>query len=177
VRPLFWVNRNTLAGGLLATLLLSGCASTPQDCDPSNQDAGILNKAGCVYGGHYEQRIEERQTLLLDAQKTNQLFQATYDSLQQESGTVAADLASQQASLDRAQNQVGALLAELKAAGGGNRQLQQQIAQVESQLQQMQQTMADASASGSALPVLQQRQQMAELQLQVQDLQASLNLR
>ncbi len=172
-----WVKgmlRTYLAVALLA---LSGCATTPQECDPSNQDAGILNKAGCVYGGHYQQRIDNKQDILLDEQKANRLFQATYDSLQQESAQVSADITRQQASLKRMRENVTALLAELNSATGGNQQLEQQIRDIENHLQTMQQTVDQADAQGKSVPVLQQRQQVAELQVQVQDLQAALNLR
>lgn len=162
---------------VISVLTLAGCATTPADCDPANRDAGLINKAGCVYGGHYEQRVQERQAILLDEQKANQLFRATYDALQQESAQVAADIASQQASLDRLNASMGALLGEIKSKASGNREIEQQISTVETQLQQLQQDIDTARASGSALPVMQQRQQMAELQVSVQDLQASLGLR
>ena len=171
--PSYWVN----VLSAVALLALSGCATTPQDCDPGNQDAGILSKAGCVYGGHYQQRIDDKQAILLDEQKANQLFQAAYDSLQLESNQVSSDLAAQQASLERTRTSVTALLRELKSASAGNQQLEQQIQEIESQLQHMQQTLDQAEVANQAIPVLQQRQQMAELQVQVQDLQAALNLR
>lgn len=173
VMPSYWVN----VLSAVALLVLSGCATTPQDCDPGNQDAGILSKAGCVYGGHYQQRIDDKQAILLDEQKANQLFQAAYDSLQLESKQVSSNLAAQQASLERTRSSVTALLGELKSASVGNQQLEQQIQEIESQLQTMQQTLDQAEAANQAIPVLQQRQQMAELQVQVQDLQAALNLR
>lgn len=173
VMPSYWVNQLSA----VALVALSGCATTPQDCDPGNQDAGILSKAGCVYGGHYQQRIDDKQAILLDEQKANQLFQAAYDSLQLESNQVSSNLAAQQASLERTRSSVTALLGELKSASAGNQQLEQQIQEIESQLQTMQQTLDQAEAANQAIPVLQQRQQTAELQVQVQDLQAALNLR
>ena len=180
--PSYWVKtvaqtRLAVAISAVALVTLSGCASTPQECDPGNQDAGILSKAGCVYGGHYQQRIDTKQAILLDEQKANQLFQAAYDSLQQDNSQAAADLAAQQVRLKRAQSSVTALLTELKSAAEGNQQLEHQIRNIEEQLQSMQQTMDQAGAADKAIPVLQQRQQMAELQLQVRDLQAALNLR
>ena len=160
-----------------AVILLAGCATTPQDCDPGNRDAGFISKAGCVYGGHYEQRVQERQAILLDEQKANQLFRATYDALQQESSKVATDLAAQQASVERLSSSVKNLLGEIKSKTAGNQQIEQQITAVETQLQQLQLGMEAACASGTAMPALQQRQQVAELQVQVQDLQQALGLR
>lgn len=161
----------------ITAVTLTGCATTPQDCDPANRDAGLISKAGCVYGGHYEQRVQERQALLLDEQKANALFRATYEALQQESTQVASDLAAQQASLARLSGSVNDLLGEIRRKATGNRQIEQQIMAVEHQLQQLQQDMDAAQATGTALPVLQQRQQVAELQVKVQDLQQALGLR
>ena len=161
----------------VAVITLGGCATTPQDCDPGNRDAGFINKAGCVYGGHYDQRVQERQAILVDEQKANQLFRATYDALQQESSQVATDLASQQASLDRLSSSVNALLGEIKTKAAGNRDIEQQVAALETQLQTLQTDLDAARASGTALPALQQRQQVAELQVKVQDLQQALGLR
>ena len=164
-------------GAALLVIALAGCATTPQDCDPANREAGLISKAGCVYGGHYQQRVQERQAILLDEQKANQLFRTTFDALQQESALVATDLASQQASLDRMNVSVRALLGEISSKAAGNREIEQQITAVETQLQQLQQDIDRARASGHPLPVVQQRQQVAELQVRVQDLQESLGLR
>ena len=177
VLRLCWVNVMLRGWCLMGVVVLAGCATTAEQCDPGNHDAGILDKAGCVYGGHYQERIDSRQTVLLDEQKTNRLFRETFEALQAESAQVASDLATQQASLDRMKSSVGALLGEIKTRVAGNVQLEQQVGAVEEQLQQLQQDIDNARARGTALPVLQQRQQMAELQVRVQDLQASLGLR
>lgn len=156
---------------------LAGCASNPQACDPANRDAGLLDKAGCVYGGHYEQRVQERQAVLLDEQKANQLFRTTYETLQQESSRVATDMASARASLARMSASLGALLQEIKAKAADNRQVGQQVQALEARLQQIQAERDAAEAAGIPLSPLQQRQQVAELQVQVQDLQQALGLR
>ena len=41
-------------------VLLTACASTPQECDPS-QDQGFFGKMGCVVTGSYEERVEQKQ--------------------------------------------------------------------------------------------------------------------
>lgn len=161
----------------LALLALTGCASLPQECDPANANAGFFNKAGCVYGGHYQQRVQERQAILLDEQKANALFRASYEALQQESAEVATDLGKQQASLDHLNTHIGALLAEIRSKATDRHDIEQQIAAVESQLQQLQRDIDNARVQGQPVSVLQQRQQMAELQVRVQDLQGSLGLR
>lgn len=172
-----WAEPVSRIGSAIIILLLAGCASTPQDCDPAQRDANVLRKAGCVYGGHYQQRVQDKQAILLDEQKANQLFRDAFAALQQESQQVAQDIASQQASVTRMSASVNALLVEIKSRASGNQQIEQQIRTVESQLAGLQQDIESAKARGEALPQLQQRQQMAELQLSVQDLQAALGLR
>lgn len=51
---------------IAATLLLSACASTPEECDPS-QDQGFFGKMGCIVTGSYEVRVNAKQ------QKANDL--------------------------------------------------------------------------------------------------------
>lgn len=161
----------------LLIIALAGCATTAQDCDPAQRDVNVLRKAGCVYGGHYQQRVEQKQAVLLDEQQANRLFQATYDALQQESAQVSTDLVAQQVSLDRVRSSINHLLAEIKTKAAGNQAIEQQIGALENRLQSLQLEIEMARSRGEALPVLQQRQQMAELQLGVQDLQAALGLR
>ena len=171
--PSCWVN---LIIALVLASALAGCATQPSDCDPANVDASVIAKAGCLYSGAYDKRVAGKQLQLQDAQQLNQLFRQTYASLQQQTRQVGTELEQQQASLSRVQQSVEHLLQAIRDKVGGNQQVQSQITAVQHQLQAMQQTVATARASHSPVSVLQQRQQMAELQLKVQDLEASLGL-
>ena len=161
---------------LLPILLLSGCASSPQDCDPANRDAGLLDKAGCLYGGHYQQRQQERQGILQDEQNANRLFQEAFEILQQESRQVTEDLSSWQASLQRVNASLENMLANIRQQTADNQQIRQQADAIENRLRQLQADLDAAREGRSTLSTLQRRQQMAELQLKVEDLQAAVGL-
>ena len=53
------MQKGYLASLSLCALLLAGCASTPEECDPS-QDQGFFGKIGCVVSGSYDERVEQR---------------------------------------------------------------------------------------------------------------------
>ncbi|MFZ5605060.1 MAG: hypothetical protein ACOY7J_21610, partial [Pseudomonadota bacterium] len=63
---------------LVASLLLGGCTVNPADCDPTNRDASIIAKTRCTSSGAYDVRVQEKQKILLDEQKTNQMFRDLY---------------------------------------------------------------------------------------------------
>lgn len=161
---------------LILASALAGCATRPADCDPSNTDASVIAKAGCLYSGSYDKRVASKQLQLQDAQKLNRMFRQTYAALQQQTRQVSGELKQQQASLDQVQQSVENLVQAIRDKAGDNQQVQRQITAVQDQLQTMQQTAATARATNTPVSILQQRQQMAELQVRVQDLEASLGL-
>lgn len=116
---------------LAASLSLGACAVSPQECDPRHADAGFATKFGCNVHGGYAQRIEQKEKILLDERKTNQLFRDTYAALDKERSEVGRELdrqRSEYAALNKAMN---ALLSELKQKTRGNQRLQGEIAALE----------------------------------------------
>src|SRR3989338_1016313 len=77
---------------LIASLALAGCTINPADCDPTNRDASIINKAGCTTSGAYDVRVQKKQEILLDEQKTNQMFRDVYAAVEKEKSEVSAEL-------------------------------------------------------------------------------------
>lgn len=110
---------------------LSGCAVTSEQCDPRNADAGFATKFGCNTQGVYAQRVDDKERLLLDEQKTNQLFREVYAAIEQEQLAVGAELDSQQAQYAALNRSLGALLAELKSKANGNQRIEAEIATLE----------------------------------------------
>lgn len=161
---------------VVSVVLVAACATRPQDCDPGNRDAGMLDKAGCLYSGAYDQRVSTKSRQLQDEQGLNRMFRDTYAALQRETAQVGSELQQQQAQLQQVQQSVGHLLDTIRARSAGNTDVQQQISAVETQLQDMQRAVARAQADNVPLSVMQQRQQMAELQVKVQELEQGLAL-
>ena len=51
---------------LVSCLLLSACASTPEECNPGQRNQGFFGKMGCVVTGSYEARVNAKQQRVAD---------------------------------------------------------------------------------------------------------------
>lgn len=159
--------RVALAGVWLA--LLAGCAVTAEQCDPGNANASFSTKFGCNTQGVYAQRVEHKQQVLLDEQRTNQLFRQAYQAIEAERSSVAQSLQAQQQQAANLQRSVDALLAELKQKVRGNAQLENEIAGLEQQMRDLSQQESPS--------VLQKRHELQKLQGRLGELQSDLGLR
>ncbi|MFC0710894.1 hypothetical protein [Azorhizophilus paspali] len=153
-----------------AGLSLGACAVTPQECDPRNADAGFATKFGCNVHGGYAQRVEQKEKILLDERKTNQLFRDTYAALDKERSEVGRELSRQRdeyAALNKAMN---ALLAELKQKSRNDQRLQNEIAALEKE-------MAGINRQNDAKAVAQKQYELQKLRTRLASLESDLGLR
>ncbi|WP_252317453.1 MULTISPECIES: hypothetical protein [Symbiopectobacterium] len=67
---------------LLASMLLAGCATTPQDCDLHAQDPSFITKLNCATSGGYRQKIDQQEQQVLRSQKENELAKQELASTQ-----------------------------------------------------------------------------------------------
>lgn len=153
---------------LAAIASLAGCAVTAQECDPRNTDAGFATKFGCNTQGVYAQRVDEKEKVLLDEQKTNQLFRDVYAAIEQEKASTGSDLKTQQAQYARLNKSLGALLTELKSRAKGNQRIEAEIASVEKELNSLNQQDNPA--------VLQKQHELQKLRSKVTSLESDLGL-
>lgn len=154
---------------LAGVAMLAGCAVSSQECDPRNADAGFATKFGCKTQGVYAQRVEEKEKILLDEQKTNQLFRDVYAAIEQEKASVGKDLATQQAQYAYLNKSLNALLGELKNKSKGNRRIEAEIAALENDLKNINQQENPA--------VLQKQVELQKLRSKVSSLESDLGLR
>lgn len=154
---------------LASALLLGGCAVNPADCDPTNRDASLIAKARCTTSGAYDVRLQEKQQILLDEQKTNQLFREVYAAVEKEKAEVKSELAGKRAEYSALQKAVGNLLAEIRSKAQGNQAVEKEIAELEQQL-------ATVTTQNDPV-VLQKQQQLDELRDKAMRLEQSLGLR
>lgn len=154
---------------LAGVAMLAGCAVSSQECDPRNADAGFATKFGCKTQGVYAQRVEEKEKILLDEQKTNQLFRDVYAAIEQEKASVGKDLATQQAQYASLNKSLNALLGELKNKSKGNRRIEAEIAALENDLKNINQQENPA--------VLQKQVELQKLRSKVSSLESDLGLR
>jgi len=93
---------------------LTACNVTQEQCDPRNADAGLGTKLGCSTRGVYAERVVQKERVLLDEQKANQLFRAVYASLEQEQRDVGKQRSQQQNRYAELSRSLAALLSEVK---------------------------------------------------------------
>ncbi|WXL26085.1 hypothetical protein WG219_00915 [Ectopseudomonas mendocina] len=154
---------------LSAATALAGCAVTAEQCDPRNADAGFATKFGCNTQGVYAQRVDDKEKILLDEQKTNQLFREVYASIEQEKTAVKGDLQSQQQQYAALNKSLNALLAELKNKAKGNQRIESEIAAIEKDMANM--NLQDSPA------VLEKQHKLQQLRSKVSSLESDLGLR
>ena len=66
---------------VIAALMVSGCTMTPEECDPSNVDAGFFDKLGCVTSGSYDARIESKKQEIVKLNEEQKVLLAEIDEL------------------------------------------------------------------------------------------------
>jgi len=163
------MSRYLLPALCLLAVSIAGCAVTAEQCDPRNASAGLGTKLGCSTRGVYAERVTQKERVLLDEQKANQLFRAVYASLQQEQREVGQQRSQQQKRYAELSRSLAALLREIKSKATGNQQIQQQIAALEQQIEDLKRQENPS--------VLQRRHELQQLQQQIAALEADLGLR
>ena len=158
-----------LAGLLLpSVLILSGCVTNIDDCDPTTGDVSIITKFNCKYSGTYDKRVEMKQAVLANEQQLNSQFKAIYDAIEQEKRQSNATVAQKRASQKKLNQSVQNLLGELKQKTAGQSDIQKQISDIENKMK--------SSANNPDASVMQKQLELESLRNQVLDLQSDLGL-
>lgn len=131
--------KKIIALTLFSSIVLVGCTTTnSQICDPKNSNLGILDKMSCNYSGHYQERIDQKEKILLDEQATNKQFKQLYAEIEKQKNHSAAEVGKKQADLKKLTKNLTQLTQELKQKTMNRQDLQQQINDIEKQLQTVQ---------------------------------------
>jgi chromosome segregation ATPase len=116
---------------------------------------------------HLEQRVEAKERVLLNEQKTNQMFREVQAALEQEQREVGQKLANQQNRHDALNRSLKPLLDEIKSKAGNNQRIRAEIAAVEKEL-------GNVNQQGNPSE-LQKRQEIRKLQNAVNKLRTELD--
>ena len=108
---------------LLAALVLTGCTTSPQDCDLHAQDPSFITKLSCATSGGYRQQVDQKEQQVRLSQYQN-------ESARQQQ--------------DYTQNRQQTLNQKLKSSKIQSRERQQEIAKLQ-ELQRQSQTATSAS--------------------------------
>ena len=129
---------------LLASLLLAGCTTSPQDCDLHAQDPSFITKLSCTTSGGYRQKVDEQEHQVLQSQRDNKIAQQDLTETQRREQASSQKLADEQARLTTAQSDLAQTLKKLQSSKVNNKQRQQEIKQLQ-ELQRQSQQASSAS--------------------------------
>jgi uncharacterized protein YcfL len=83
---------------LLTSLLLAGCATSPQDCDLHAQDPSFITKLSCTTSGGYRQKSMNK-SVAQQSQRDNKIAQQDLADTQNRVQASSQILADEQARL------------------------------------------------------------------------------
>lgn len=129
---------------LLAALVLTGCTTSPQDCDLHAQDPSFITKLSCATSGGYRQQVDQKEQQVRLSQYQNESAKQQQNYTQNRQQTLNQKLADEQARLNAVRSDLSQTLAKLKSSKIQSRERQQEIAKLQ-ELQRQSQTATSAS--------------------------------
>ncbi|MCC8366734.1 hypothetical protein J8V57_10615 [Xenorhabdus sp. PB61.4] len=151
---------------LLMNVVLVGCVTNAQECDPTKGDMSIIAKFNCNYSGTWDQRVAEKEKVLQHEKILNKEFKAAYEALEQERKTARATLESKRRTQAVLQKSLSNLVNQLKIKAAGKAQMEKQVADLEKRIRESQQRPAQSE--------MQKQMELQQLQNQLHELQDSL---
>lgn len=145
-----------------AALVLTACATTPQECDP-RQDQGFFGKIGCVVTGSYEERVTTKEDTVKQLQAENARLNQLIRNIHQQDALVRGDMAERQRELDKVRSELYALENSLEEKKALDAQLQAKLQAANAQLSRMQATPASTT-------IAEKEKQIAELESTLDEL-------
>lgn len=151
-----------------AALLLAGCASTVEECDPTTGDVSLIKKFNCKYSGTYDKRVDMKEQTLAHEKELNTEFKAALAAIEKEKSLVNADLRTQQASQKALNQSMNNLLVQARAKSKNHSDIQARINTIEKQLKESQNSPEQST--------MEKQLELENLKNQVMDLQTDLGL-
>lgn len=129
---------------LLAALVLTGCTTSPQDCDLHAQDPSFITKLSCATSGGYRQQVDQKEQQVRLSQYQNESAKQQQGYTENRQQTLNQKLADEQARLNAVRSDLSQTLAKLKSSKIQSSERQQEIAKLQD-LQRQSQTANSAS--------------------------------
>lgn len=155
---------------LLASLVLTGCATSPQDCDLHAQDPSFITKLSCATSGGYRQQVDQKEQQVRLSQYENESAKQQQAYTQNRQQNVNKTLADEQARLDAVRSDLSQTLAQLKSSKLKSSESQKEIRQ----LQDLQRQSPHAS---SASEIAEIEKKVAEAKQKIKILEEANTLR
>ncbi|OCG23395.1 hypothetical protein A9G28_01735 [Gilliamella sp. Fer1-1] len=153
---------------LLSPLIfLAGCSTTPEQCDPTNTNIGIMDKISCNYSGNYQARIDQKKQTLENEVRANQQFKEIYATIEKQKNDTSLSVKQKQAQQQKLKNDLTKLTNEVKQKAKGRDDLQAQVKDIEQQLKK---------ANNSNNSQIEKQVELETLNKKLQQLQKALNI-
>jgi len=124
---------------VLASMLLAGCATSPQDCDVHAQDPSFITKLSCATSGGYRQNVDNQEQQVLQSQRDNKLATDNLLNTQNREQISSQQLANEQAQLAALRSDLNQTINRLQSGKVQTKQSQQEIKKLKALQQQSQQ--------------------------------------
>ncbi|OCG42719.1 hypothetical protein [Gilliamella sp. Bif1-4] len=148
-------------------IFLVGCSTTPEQCDPTNTNIGIMDKISCNYSGNYQTRIDQKKQILENEVRANQQFKEIYAVIEKQKNDTSLSIKQKQAQRQKLKTDLTKLTDEVKQKAQGRDDLQSQVRDIEQQLKKV-------NNSGSS--ELEKQVELEKLNKKLQQLQKALNI-
>ena len=146
-------------------LLITGCSTTPEQCDPTNTNIGIMDKISCNYSGNYQARIDKKEQILENEKRANAQFREIYATIERQKNSTSSSVKQKQAQLQKLKKELTQLTNEVKQKAKNRDDLQAQVN--EQQLKKV---------NNSNSSELEKQVELDKLNKKLQQLQKALNL-
>ncbi|WP_085247205.1 hypothetical protein [Gilliamella mensalis] len=153
---------------LLSPLIfVAGCSTTPEQCDPTNTNIGIMDKISCNYSGNYQARIDQKKQILENEVRANQQFKEIYAIIEKQKNDTSLSIKQKQAQQQKLKTELTKLTDEVKQKAKGRDDLQAQVKDIEQQLNKV---------NNSNSSELEKQVEFEKLNKKLQQLQKALNI-
>ena len=116
---------------LLATIVLTGCTTSSQDCDLHAQDPSFITKLSCATSGGYRQQVDKKEQQVRLSQYENESAKQQQAYTQNRQQNVNQKLADEQARLNAVRSDLSQTLAQLKSSKIKSSERQKEIQQLQ----------------------------------------------
>lgn len=148
-------------------LLITGCSTTPEQCDPTNTNIGIMDKISCNYSGNYQARIDKKEQILENEKRANAQFREIYATIERQKNSTSLSVKQKQTQLQKLKTELTQLTSEVKQKAKNRDDLQAQANDIEQQLKKV---------NNSNSSELEKQVELDKLNKKLQQLQKALNL-
>lgn len=149
---------------VLASMLLAGCATTPQDCDLHAEDPSFLTKLSCTTSGGYRQKVSEQEQQVQLSQWDNQRAKQDLSNAQNRQQATDKQLTSEQARLQAARADLARTMSRLNADKVKSKASQKEIKQLQELQQQALHATSDSEVAAIEKKVAEARKKVEALE-------------